>query len=359
LTGGVTIEPVKDLASARSEWNQLAVRTANVFSTWEWADAWYQHLAVVSELAVSVVRRADGEPIAILPMCLSRTRPVRLLRFIGAGPSDQLGPVCAFEDQPAVADALRRHVSCVLSGSGIFLAERLWSENHFSELIDGTAVRHSSSPVLPIRGRTFDEFLSTRSRNFREQVRRRERRLMREHRVVYRLTEDPARVEGDMQTLMRLHAARWTDGRSEALSGPRAAFHLDFAARALKNGWLRLWTLELDDRPVAAWYGLRYAGTELYYQAGRDPAYEKLNVGFVLLCHTIRSAFDDGLREYRFGHGNEPYKSRFAEHDPGLDTVAVAHGVTGRIALAALLTALRFPHGARGLVLRVGQPIRT
>jgi len=30
-------------------------------------------------------------------------------------------------------------------------------------------------------------------------------------------------------------------------------------------------------------------------------AYDSSNVGFVLLCHTIRAAFDDAVREYRFG----------------------------------------------------------
>lgn len=134
-----------------------------------------------------------------------------------------------------------------------------------------------------------------------------------------------------MQTLIRLHEMRWSDGQSTAFSGGRAAFHIEFAKRALDKGWLRLWIMEIDDEPVAAWYGLRYADVDTYYQSGRDPAFERLNVGFVLLCHTIRCAFADGMRAYRFGLGDEPYKSRFAESDPGLETVAITTGARGRM----------------------------
>jgi CelD/BcsL family acetyltransferase involved in cellulose biosynthesis len=157
-----------------------------------------------------------------------------------------------------------------------------------------------------------------------------------------------------MRTLLRLHAARWNGQQSNALRGARVLFHLDFARGALANGWLRLWTLELDGRPIAAYYGLRYGGIEFYYQMGRDPSFDSLHVGFVMLCHTIRCAFEDRLREYRFGLGGEAYKLRFAEKDPGLHTVALTAGVRGRMALSAIRAALLLPEDARRLTWRVG-----
>src|SRR5439155_1798028 len=130
----------------------------------------------------------------------------------------------------------------------------------------------------------WDEFLGSRSANLRQQVGRRERHLRREHRVRFRLT-DPDLLEGDLDTLFRLHRAI----RPRSDFGPEA-FHRDFAAVALERGWLRLWILELDNRPAAAWYGFRIGGVETYYQAGRDPSLDPLSVGFVLLTHTIRVA---------------------------------------------------------------------
>src|SRR5207244_3847263 len=157
----------------------------------------------------------------------------------------------------------------------------------------------------PVRGRRFDEYRAGRSRNFREQVRRRERKLSRDHDLRFRLTDNPQRLEEDLSSLIRLHEARWRGEGAGAFAGPFEAFHRDFAARALERGWLRLWTMEVDGSPAAAWYGVRFGGAESYYQGGRDPALDDLSPGFVLLAHTIRAAFDDGVREYRFLLGDE------------------------------------------------------
>jgi CelD/BcsL family acetyltransferase involved in cellulose biosynthesis len=132
--------------------------------------------------------------------------------------------------------------------------------------------------------------------------------------------------------------------------GPRADFHREFAALALERAWLRLWTLELDDRPVAAWYGFRFDGVEYYYQAGRDPGWDHASVGFVLLSHTIRSAFADGIRSYRFLRGGEGYKYRFANRDDTLQTIMASRTTVGHSAAAAALALRNSPRPVRHLV---------
>jgi hypothetical protein len=85
-----------------------------------------------------------------------------------------------------------------------------------------------------------------------------------------------------LDTLMRLHAARWGAGAFEGTAG---AFHRDFAHRALDAGWLRLWLMEVDGRPVAAWYGFRFGGVDAFYQSGRDQSWDRYSVGSQLLVH--------------------------------------------------------------------------
>jgi CelD/BcsL family acetyltransferase involved in cellulose biosynthesis len=152
--------------------------------------------------------------------------------------------------------------------------------------------------------------------------------------VAFRLADDPARLDEDLATLVALHESRFEDD-SDAFAGERRAVHRDFAHAALANGWLRLWLLEVDGAAVAAWLGFRYAGAEWYYQSGRDPAWEKQSVGFVLLAHTVRAAMDDGVDEYRLLRGGEEYKARFSSYDPGLETLALPLTVAGRAAIAA------------------------
>ena len=111
---------------------------------------------------------------------------------------------------------------------------------------------------------------------------------------------------------------------------PLREMHHEFARAALDHGWLRLWLLELDGRPLAAWYGLRFADAEWFYQSGRDPAADTEHVGFVLLAHTIRAAIQDGVGDYPLLRGDEEYKSRFADRDPGLQTIALPLTARGR-----------------------------
>jgi CelD/BcsL family acetyltransferase involved in cellulose biosynthesis len=180
---------------------------------------------------------------------------------------------------------------------------------------------------------SWDDLLASRSRNFREQVGRRERKLARAHDLRFRLADDPNRLQDDLTVLFRLHLAHW--GSRSWLQGAAETFIREFSPIALERGWLRLWLLELDGRPAAAWYGFRFGGAESYYQAGRDPRWDRASVGFVLLVHSIREALRDGMSEYRFLEGNEPYKYRFANSDSLLETIAVPGSATGRAALVA------------------------
>jgi CelD/BcsL family acetyltransferase involved in cellulose biosynthesis len=348
----LSVEPVADLAELREEWTALAERAGNLFATWEWADAWWSEYGEDRPLHVSACRDAGGRLVAVLPLYLARTRPPRTLRFVGHGPADQLGPVCAPEDRQAVAEALQRLLAGADWGWDLFLAERLAPTEGWAGALGGRVVHREESPTLLIAGRSFDEFLASRSKNFRDQVRRRERKLRREHEVELRLS-DAQRLDEDLDTLFRLHEARWSEGESSALTGPRERFHRDFARRALERGWLRLWVLEADGAPRAAWYGFRFAQMDWYYQSGRDPGWERQSVGFVLLAHTIRQAFDDGMNEYRLLRGGEEYKGRFASDDPGLETVALPRGFLGRGAIAAAAAARSMPPALRRRALKL------
>ena len=104
----LTLEPLDGLSAAREEWTALAEQAGNLFATWEWADAWWRVYGADQKLAITGCRDSSGRLVAILPLYLSRRGPVRMLRFLGHGPADQLGPACAAEDRRATAEALKR-----------------------------------------------------------------------------------------------------------------------------------------------------------------------------------------------------------------------------------------------------------
>ena len=338
----LSLETVDTLDGLREDWSRLADASGNLFSTWEWASAWWRHLGRERPLHLVACRDAAGAVAGILPLYLARERPARTLRFVGHGPADRLAPICAPEDRGRAAEALRLALANGIAGWQVAIADRLPGEEGWAEALGEMPLRTEPSPVLVAEGRDWDAFLASRSKNFRELARRRERRLARDHEIRYRLTTDPAELDRDYDTLVRLHRARWGDGSSSFVP-PRDELHRDFARAALERGWLRLWTLDVDGQPAAAWLGYRFGGAEWYYQAGRDPALEREAVGFVLMTHTVREALNDGVSEYRLLLGGEAYKDRYATADEGLETFVFSRGLRGRAVRGAARATLAAP----------------
>jgi CelD/BcsL family acetyltransferase involved in cellulose biosynthesis len=328
----VEIEPIRDFSVRAREWDALAEAAGNLFATREWAEIWWSHFGGGHELYLQAVLDRDGALAGILPLYDFTGPPLGVMRFIGHGAADQLGPVCAPERRDTVALALRDLIER-RRPRRLLLAEQLLSAEHWQAALGGRVVARTPSPVvLPVEA-SWQAYLATKSANFRGQVGRRRRQLERAHEAVFRLSADPETLSDDLDTLFRLHRARWA-GVETAFAGRDEVFHRDFARTALARGWLRLWLLEVDGVAVAAWFGFRFAGIEWYYQAGRDPTWDDRSIGFVLFSHALEQALSDGVSEFRMLRGGESYKYRFATGDVPLESIVVGSGLVGESAAA-------------------------
>jgi CelD/BcsL family acetyltransferase involved in cellulose biosynthesis len=284
-----------------------------------------------------------------VPLYVWWGRGLPVLRFVGHGVSDRLGPICAPLSEPAAAAAVVGAIEAIPLRRFLLLAEQVAGDQGFGELTGAHPLYRDSSPVLRLESDSWDDFLQEGGGNFRQQVRRFPRRLAGLGTVSYRLASDPALLERDLDTLFHLHRQRWGGVETPFLLA--ASFHREFASYALDQGWLRLWLLEVDGRPVAAEYGFRFAAAESFYQSGREPAFRKQSVGFILLAHAVREALADGIGEFRFLRGGEEYKSRFATSDPGLETFGIPRGAAARSLLTAAAAASGRSLGLRRRIL--------
>jgi CelD/BcsL family acetyltransferase involved in cellulose biosynthesis len=331
VNGATDLERLPSLDDAEGDWRALAPQTENVFASWEWGSIWWRHFGEGREPLVTRCSDENGNVVALLPLYLWRKRPIRVARFIGHGPADQLGPLCSKDVRTTAAVALRRVLAA--ERCEVFVGDTLDRSERWAQLLEAKVYGRGSSPVLRLEWETWDDFLATRSANFRSQLRRRERAL-RKLGARPRLCDDREALDRDLDTFFALHHRRWQSGGSNVVR--LTGFHREFAACAFDRGWLRLWFLEIDGEAVAAWYGLRYGTTESYYQAGRDPAWDRLAVGFVLLAHSVREALADGMDEYRFGRGGQHYKTRFGPEDEGFETIVLTRGAAGSAAMAGV-----------------------
>ena len=334
------LEPIDVLAEAHDDWQRLALASRNIFASWEWHDAWWRHFGRGRTLDSTICRTADGRAVMVLPVYRPLERPLKVARFLGHTTGDELGPIYASSDRGAVAAALTRYV--VERQIQLVVAEHVPDAARWTSELDARVLATSPSPSLELAFDSWAAFLATRSANRRADVRRKERRLERDHAVSYRLTQRPDELERDLDTLFALHTARW-GGDTSFLRAE--AFHREFAAIAFERGWLRLWTLELDRHPRAAWYGFRYAGVESYYQSGRDGSaeFDRYGLGLILLVHSIKAALEDGMSEYRFLRGGERYKYHFTDSDRTVETVALPRSLMARGAVGTAMRARRLP----------------
>jgi CelD/BcsL family acetyltransferase involved in cellulose biosynthesis len=307
------------------EWRALAEAAGNAFTTPEWYGAYARHYGADAPPFVVRVRDADGALAGLLPLC----RSGRTVRFAGANVGDRFAPVAVAGREAEVARAAAR----ALGREAVVLHNVDAGAPWIGALGEGLRgrvaairLRGSVMPFVPLTGHTWDTFLGARSRNFRSQVRRKERALVDGEGATFRATAVPGEVRADVAEFFRLHNSRWDEreGGSTITSPTVHAFHADFAAAALERGWLRMSFLEVEGTAVAALYAWRIGGRYAYFQAGFDTAWADKSVGLVLMAHTVREAIEEGADEYDLLLGDETYKARFATDERAVETLVVA-----------------------------------
>jgi CelD/BcsL family acetyltransferase involved in cellulose biosynthesis len=264
-----------------------------------------------------------------VPLVIVHGRYVRKARFLGYGAANELGPIGAVEES---AEALRLALDTTRGEWDVFHGESLPGTG-WPERLGATLVWQEGSPVVTGPWPSWDEYLATRSHNFRGELRRKERRLL-EQGLVPRDVSEQDELERALDSLFELHRRRWGDEASPFFAGLEA-FHRAFSRVAFDRGWLRLRLLELDGRIVSVTHGFRFGEAEWSYQFGRDPSFDHGSLGLVASAQAIREAFAEGAREFKLGPGRQDYKLRFATADPGLETVGIARGLRGRASLIA------------------------
>jgi CelD/BcsL family acetyltransferase involved in cellulose biosynthesis len=330
--GRVELRPLSSVGEVRADWEALALAAGNPFATVEWSEAWLAGPGSRARLRLFAGLRPDGTPGAIVPLAIVRGRYVRKARFLGFGVSNELGPIAAPCDLELGAQALRLALDETRSDWDVFVGENLTPSGWASRLEGQEIARRGT---LFVRGPwpSWDDYLATRSRSLRKELRQKERRLQ-ERGLEYRTVSSAEELPGALDALFELHRRRWGEDAAPGFTG-QEAFHRAFAEVALARGWLRLRLLELGGKAVAANHSFRIGSREWSYQHGRDPELEHDSVGLLILGHAIREAFAEGAAEFRLGPGRQEYKLRFADGDHGLETVGLARGLRGHASLLA------------------------
>ena len=366
------IEDAASLRPLEDRWRDLAEARGNVFVTPEWFFTWLRHHADRARPLVPTAWAEDGTFVGLLPMVQELSGRPRRIRFAGASLGDWFHPVASLSDQDAVASAAGRALGLGAGDRNVLVLDNVdegqgWAARVAASSDRSIHMRHLKRSVLPyveISQASWEAYFAGQSANFRRDLRRKLARLERAHEVRFRRTLTADELEDDLHTLYRLHDLRWAErGGSAAASSTTREFISDLARVTHERGWLRLWMLELDGEPVVSLLQWLIGPRLLSYYTGFDPSLTRESVGLVLTGHTLRSAIEEGAREFNMLLGGDSWKSRFGNSErPVETTVLVRAAHPARLVVSAesgMRRAVdRLPPGVKRRVQTGARPIR-
>jgi CelD/BcsL family acetyltransferase involved in cellulose biosynthesis len=315
---------LRDLRPHRAAWDGLAGGV--VFRGWTWLTTWWKHYGAEHperSLQTLLAFEDDGTLAAILPAYVETTwTQGRAWRLLGDGDvcSDHLGLLCQSASAERSAAALGRAIAADEQWELLEFAaidehdaptNRLLDELAESEcMISRTPADRCWKIDLPA---TWEEFLALQSKSHRKQLRQLERRVLDGPRANWRIVESSRDFGDAWSTLIDLHQRRRQSlGEPGCFAEPTwAAFHWDVAQQLLALGQLRLSTLRLDGRPIAAEYHLASGATTWAYQGGVDPNRLAEEPGQLSTLRSIQRAMAEGHAAFDLLRGDEPYKAHW------------------------------------------------
>ena len=312
-------------------WRDLLQRDSrrHVFTTPEWHRLWWDEFSEGKDLIVLEMR--DGErPVGLVPLYRKVVDGRNVLRVVGGiDLTDYLGPICSEEDRHAVADAL---VGWLAENSGWdeFDAHNMPVPFGFAEFLVESADRQGfrfsleqeeTAAVLRLPG-DWDAYLSTLDSKERHELKRKRRRLLREHPDAVTRQSTPETLDADLKTFVEMH--RGTEGHKGHFMKPEIATFFDRIARTfMPLGWLRLHFLEVGGEAVASTFGFELEDTFYLYNSAYEPEARRLSPGLILVSNLIEDAIERGVAVFDFLRGPERYKYQLGSEAVPLNNVQI------------------------------------
>ncbi len=283
------------------------------------SQAWYRAVLAAgisngADARFLLCRSTDGTAAALFPMrSVDRGRGLESLTTLYT---------CRY--QPLIADGVDART---LTESFLQFARycRAWPTTrvdalpedwrHLGRLIDAarsaglTACQfdHFGNWYEPVRGMTWQDYLSARPGQLRETIRRKLRRSERDAECHFEMITGGERLEPGIDAFESVYRRSWKEPE------PFPDFNAALMRHIAPSGVLRLGVLQIGATAVAAqlWVVERDRATVL--KLAHDEAFKPASPGTVLTALMLRGLLDDErVAEIDFGRGDDPYKAGWA-----------------------------------------------
>ena len=213
----------------------------------------------------------------------------------------------------------------------IFSQHREWDKFHVT-LVDGSISQkifqetcRNKGHALHIYGKSKSPYIelpeckelyfSGLSKNFRDNLKKSENRLIKSGGFDIRFYEQPAEVEDFITRILSIDRRSWKEkaGTSITTNPLQEGFYRRFLARAAANGWFLGTILSRDGTPIS--YAMGFVFEKIYYneKASYDESLHSIGAGSYIYKPLIEELYRRGVRTLDFMGNCEEYKMRWTE----------------------------------------------
>ncbi|MGA2682160.1 MAG: GNAT family N-acetyltransferase [Candidatus Bathyarchaeia archaeon] len=317
---------IDEINDFEREWNQLLAQSLdnNPFLTYEWLTTWWKHFGEGRELKLFTAE-SQGAVSLVIPVMYTRSKVFGSRRckveFVASGDSDYQGfLVTNFQKAARTVNELLESIIEDSNDADRVIFGEVPEDSFTARLLEGVSgegfgASHSTASSCPYVSlpSNYDGYRQTLGSNMRRKLKVWEKQASKDYRVEFIRYDKIGTVKEAMKIFFELHQKRqMAKGNCGVFhDSDKRSFHMDIANAFAEKGWLGLFFLTFNDRPVSAIYSFEYNAKLYAYLCGFDPEYARYRPGHLAFANLIKYGVGKKLKELDFLRGDEEYKSRW------------------------------------------------
>jgi CelD/BcsL family acetyltransferase involved in cellulose biosynthesis len=321
------VETSAEFDALEEEWNGLLGQTnVTIFQTFEWVRTWWKYFNYPTDKLHILVFTVENRLVGIAPLYKEHLRigGIRLathLQYIGNSLSDYADFIILPGFEQGVYSAFARHLISTARDWDIFDIEDVNETSSLCHFLPGVlennklALYRYQGNVCPQLVLPSPEEIKAKGSgpatnyNFRRKMKKLQGSYNAEVQVIRDASDD---IEKGIDDFSKLHGDRWKSlGHPSAFDDPYfREFHVEFSRKFAQRGWLKIFFLKIDGRPIAVSYDFNYNHHIYMYHSNAHGSDDimKCSPGFLIRSLAMAEGIEEGMCVFDFLRGDEPYK---------------------------------------------------
>ncbi len=318
------IDDIDALQDYREAWDTLLSRSPNsdLFGSYEWLTSWLNAFWRGKPIAFLFVWRGE-RLVGLVPLLRDVAGELWCPKTLTlpVNPQTRREDI-VYEGEPGeIVDAalgyLRQRGKRVKIG-----LKRVRDDAATLRVLPEVAERHhmltstkpdTEAPILELE-KDWQSYLSSRSRHFRSELRRKRKAMAGAGAVELRVVSAPEEVDGAMDEVFSIERDSWKEDEGTSLTTETGltTFFRELALRCARSGWLRIYLLQLDSRSIAHVFGVVFDSQLYALKTSYRQEYRHLSPGAVLFGYVVEDGFAQRYRLLDFLGDRSRWKNEMA-----------------------------------------------